>query len=200
MPRGKTITPAAGLLLALLLLPAPGLRADVNKVENLRGSFAASPDRVSLLWTNPAFSGAAAGLRVYRKEFHSDFTLRTNLPTSASSFVDDAVTNFRFYSYKIVTVDAAGQALAESEVAEVSGASGGKYDLLRFVDNTASLSGGGSVSFYFSVPKSGETLVTVLTPDLATVRVLKRADLEAGTYALSWDCLNEAAAPVIPGL
>ena len=202
MPRLFHNYPAAGIFLAaaVLLFASATLQADVNKVESLRGYFTPSPDRITLLWTNPSFSGTAAKLSLYRKELYSDFILLTNLPTTASTFVDTSVSNFKFYTYKIATITAAGTTLAESETAEVSGARSGKYDLIRFIDNTASLSTGGLISFYYSVTSPGETVISVLTPDLATVRVLEKADLENGTYKIDWDCRNGNLDPVIPGL
>lgn len=183
------------LFLSLGLLP---LMAAAESVYSLRGRRVTTG--VELRWDNPA-SPAARSLQVERRIYPGDYLPLATLLSNRTCWTDRSAHPEGLYAYRILSLNAAGEELGRSAFFEILPSHSRNADsLIRFGNNTLSLSTGTVAEFVYSVPKTGAVSVRILTADFAPVRSLVNDRQEAGDYDLSWNGLDAQNKPVRPGV
>lgn len=166
-------------------------------VTDLWGSF--ETDRIILNWQNGVWV-QTAGLRIYRMEQYKEAEILTNLSFSDSSFIDTDVNGFTSYTYTVVTLDSTNGEIQSSREVEVARFPGSRNDLIRFSENSLSLSGVAPVLFYYSVEEVGPVHCTILDLNRRIVRSLVEGESGTGTFEMTWDGSADSGSSVSPGI
>jgi hypothetical protein len=156
---------------------------------------------VALTWQTNAYNQVAKQ-RIYRKDTFSAYKAVTNILKTLTVFTDKipSVDPAVFYTYKITTVKADGTELEDSNEAEIQTQAGDRTELIRFVNNSASLLAAGTINFYIGISEDGPVQITVLAVNGEIIRTISEQERAAGSYKITWDCRDESNKPVIPGL
>jgi len=140
---------------------------------------------IELRWSNPSNS-VATTLRIERKQNLSSFSAITDIPSNLTCWTDLYVHPAENYTYRIVSFSN-DKELGVSAVCDVEADIDEKYSLLRFFDNTLSLSAGTKISFVVSIPKKGKIKIVVLNSNLSVLFTLLNEEKEQGVFSGEWD-------------